>query len=180
MIFNVGGESGSLKYNQETDYLQVCCNGVWENVLYCGLQAHALIPTMVNNSSPSGLAASSSVYGSNYAYYAFDNDAATRWRSEHELAGEYLCYTFPTNVSITRAKIKFDDHSVSSDDVWYLQAYVDGAWVNIATISAETLDLTEYTFNSVTTNKIRLYLASTGAEGYHGVYTFQVYGTEVI
>lgn len=76
----------------------ICNSTYFESVLI------VKVPTMTSNSAPSGTASCSSVYSSNYAYYAFDNKTNTYWNG-NTAANEWLTYEFPSAVIARKFKL---------------------------------------------------------------------------
>jgi len=78
-------------------------NSTWntaiQNSAYYESVDNAKIPTMTGNTTPSGTCYASSYYSSAYPYLAFDNNNQTQWESNTVVSGgEYIGYTFPSNI----------------------------------------------------------------------------------
>ena len=66
------------------------------------------VPKMTSNSTPSGAASASSIYGAGYeAWRALDEEPSTFWNSDgtYPSGSEWIRYSFPADVHITRMTI---------------------------------------------------------------------------
>jgi hypothetical protein len=84
------------------DWVTAICNSTYfESVI------NVKVPTMTSNTTPSGVASASTIYGSGYeAYRAFDNDASTFWSAAASDANKWVKYYFGKVVKICMARIK--------------------------------------------------------------------------
>ena len=105
--------NSNVRYNSDTDMIEVYNNGKWSGVLNAKLKSHNLIPIMTTNTAPRGTASCSSNFQSSdvvgtqsAAYKAFNGDNSTGWTSTHTYSWEYsaqwLQYTFINAVNIDK------------------------------------------------------------------------------
>lgn len=91
-----------------------------------------LIPTMISNTMPSGIATAHSVYGGTTypAYYAMDDNPTTFWHSASDGFPGYLTYAFNRIVPIDGyslgSRIGFP---YQSPVLWNFLGYRNGGWV---------------------------------------------------
>jgi len=76
--------------------------------------ASALVPTMTDNTHPSGECSASSVYDSRYPVYkAFDKNNSTEWVPTAYNNNSWIQYKFDDSVTIFKFKIKVGDSAVT-------------------------------------------------------------------
>ena len=135
-----------------------------------------LIPTMTSNTSPSGVASASSIYGTNYeAFRAFDGNDSTFWSGEQNLtSGQWLQYQFAN--AVIAKKITINNYNASS---FTLQGSNDGS--NFDTLTSGTLsNNTTSSFNFNNTTAYKYYkLSNLGTTSTNvAINTIQLYGTK--
>ena len=68
--------------------------------------AEGSVPTMTDNTHPSGQVIFITEYNSSFAgYMAFDKDASTRWNNNQQTANDYIGYVFTSPVCVKRVEI---------------------------------------------------------------------------
>jgi len=87
-----------------------------------------LVPTMTSNTTPSGIAAASSVYSTYYAYKAMDNStsSANRWQSAGSTG--WLSYTFTTPTIVRRYTITGYSTVTYSPNTWTFEGWNGSYW----------------------------------------------------
>lgn len=100
-------ELGGIRFNEETNYIQVKKNGNWYNKEYYDPLIHALVPIMTSNTTPSGVASASRVAGAGVeAFRAFDNDDTTYWDTGTYATGQSLTYRFVAPVCAKKVSVR--------------------------------------------------------------------------
>lgn len=151
-IVNLGDISGFTNdtYDSIGAYIQYCVdNGYLPDV-----NSLPLIPTMINNTTPSGVASASSEVSGYQAYKAFDNNDSTWWNANGG-AGQWLQYKFTKKVCVKKLSAT-NKNSTAKMGVFKLQGSNDGnSYTDIATIDAKASG--SVTKNIVNTNYYQYY-----------------------
>ena len=108
-----------------------------------------LVPIMTDNTHPSGQVIYSSSYSSYPAYQIFDGTSTPG--STNEGVGGYIGFDFGTPTKISKAKI-----TSGNTGVYKVQAYINGSWEDVATLSPSVIHTDyEVEFDPVTAEKFR-------------------------
>ena len=184
---NVTANSSAMTYIGLNDYCAnaLLANSTWLNSIcnstYFESVLNVKIPTMTSNTTPSGVASSSSNYSTNYAYRAFDNDNSSRWASQAN-APQHIAYKFTSNVRIYKANILPFYGGGGTVKNYKIEAKVNGTWSSqksgVANNSEYSAPITEIIPNPQASNEHRLYIvdAYENSFSYVSIYSLQFYG----
>lgn len=183
--FNQINSDLNVRYNSETDYIQIYVDGGWHDSIVAGFKTSvALVPNMTAPTLPYGKASASSEYSGRPAYQAFNGkipnptDGTTFWLASSYNAGEWLEYQFSEAVSITSFKF-----STLKNINFKLQYFGNSAWVDAYVGRAES-DGVYFTAKEcaldgrVVTSRVRIYITAAGADIALGAVQF--YGSKLI
>lgn len=151
----------------------ICSSNYYENVLT------TKIPTMTSNTTPSGTASASSIWGGGLeAYKAFDNNNSTAWASASgKSTGEWLQYTFTNEVKILKMYYYLSSSQTNYPTQLKIQAYYNGAWNDVKTVS---VGKGEFNFNidqyNIKSAQWRIYCTQRAGSNNINVNTVQFYG----
>jgi hypothetical protein len=164
------------------------CNAIC-NSEYLESVLNVKVPTMTDNTHPSGEASASTVYQTNYAYKAFDGNDSTKWECGFVASDlyPYVQYDFGSNVKICCAKA-FEKGSsgnafiyghkieYSEDNVTFTEATSGESSSITASQSYNVLE----SFPLVTGRYFRFRSWRANQEQFSGgdIYTLQFYGRE--
>lgn len=172
----------NVRYNSDTDMVQVKYNGAWLDWVSTGIQTpYALIPAMTSNIAPHGTVTDSTAYAGRPAYQAFNgsvpnlNDGSTFWSAATHAAGQWLAYQFESPVIIKKYQLYTGDTLT-----FKLQRYDGIQWIDVETRTANgnggnSLVQNVYELETeITAYGIRIYVTSlTSIVAFAGV---QAYG----
>ena len=172
----------NVRYNSDTDMVQVKYNGAWLDWVSTGIQTpYALIPAMTSNITPHGTVTASTAYAGRPAYQAFNgsvpnlNDGSTFWSAATHAAGQWLAYQFESPVIIKKYQLYTGDTLT-----FKLQRYDGIQWIDVETRTANgnggnSLVQNVYELETeITAYGIRIYVTSlTSIVAFAGV---QAYG----
>lgn len=181
---DVTADSSAMSYIGLDDYCanKLLADATWLNAIcnstYFDSVFTTKVPTMTSNTTPSGVAFSSTPYSSDYvAYKAFDKNTTTSFATS-STAGEYhVGYEFPQSVKIYIAVITHTgSSSVQRITFEKFQSYNGSTWVDetsqFAPISGENKKILT---NPISTTKHRLLYKQTSQAFIHEL---QFYGRE--
>lgn len=95
----------------DSDWLNAICNSTYfESVL------NVKVPTMTDNTHPSGVVSASTVQGTYYSYYAFDGNNSTQWRA-NSYGASWIGYEFANPVCICCMKYVVEQDRLNAFDV---------------------------------------------------------------
>jgi len=163
-------------------------NSTWntaiQNSAYYESVDNAKIPTMTGNTTPSGTCYASSYYSSAYPYLAFDNNNQTQWESNTVVSGgEYIGYTFPSNIKALKFYLIIFNASNSQITFNYRITANNGSVVLKDNLSM-TLPAGRGSYEVATIvldspaeySDFRVERVSASAASRFGAYTFKIYG----
>lgn len=181
-----GGVENNIRYNEESDSIQVYSSSLskWVDVISGCVYYLALIPTLSSYSASNGNCIYSSELNDTYkAWYAFDGDENTIGATVIE-TNNFIGYQWNNNVKIKGVEARYKFLHGEQKTITFKLQYLNGSeWVDIEGDKS-------YTFNTqnmsveliwslpdyIETNGIRIY--STASTGTHapGYSSIQVYG----
>lgn len=174
-----------MRYNSETDYIQIYVDKEWHNVMIAGIHTSiALVPYMTAPTLPYGRASASSEYPGRPAYQAFNGatpnpvNGATFWLASSYAAGEWLEYQFAEAVSITSFKL-YALKNIS----FKLQYFSNESWIDVYSGSLQS-DGTNFISKECTldgrivASRVRFYITAAGSDIAIGAAQF--YGSKII
>lgn len=141
-----------------------------------------LIPIMTGYTTPDGVVSASSVYSTNYyAWYAFDNNGATRWHPS--ASSGWLQYEFPIPKVVTSYAIT-SSHDAGNQNPkdWTFYGSNDAlTWTALSTITNQinwpVAETRTFTVVNITAYKYyRLDMLNTAGAGNLGVARLQMFG----
>lgn len=178
-----GVGASNVRYNPETDKVQIYVNGEWINWKSGGLKdSEALIPTMASYTSPKGEVGYGTYFDSRfYPWKAFDNDNSGNWLSAQDVTDSYITYTFDSEVTVKKIDLvnTYSDNWTSSSSTIYVygKRFQDADFTEIGrfSVSGKTFSLLNQELiemEDCKTIKIRI----VGNGSYVSLSRVQVYG----
>ena len=146
--------------------------------------ATALVPTMTDDTHPSGSVIYSSQGASDSGYKAFDNDTSTKWTSSSDVP-QYIGYIFDSAINVYSLKVtNRPEPPVRAISNFKLQHSSDGEnWVDEETFTnTDNVALSANKFISGGTNKYigwRLYISSAFDGSQCGIGELQFYSASI-
>ena len=151
----------------------ICNSTYFESVL------NVKVPTMTDNTHPSGECIKSTVIGGSYdAYMAFDNSNNTYWCSGTSDGDAYVGYDFKTSVRVSKVFIKTTSNYDSNFGNIVVEGYDGAQWVALATDTVVLLKNSTREIIVVPTSDYTKYRIhdTTGRAAEHMIATLQFYG----
>lgn len=176
---SVTADSSAMTYIGANDY---CANSLLEDNTWCTSICNSTyfesvlnvkIPTMISNTTPSGVASGNV----SMQYYAFDGNDSTQTQSNTENSYPYVQYEFTENVVIKKARIK----ASSSGKQYTASLQVKDSssnWNDLQSVTFSSLDQ-YYIFanNSIKSNTYQFYCTTAKTSGNNVFFqTIQLYG----
>lgn len=153
----------------------ICNSTYFESVL------NVKVPTMTDNTHPSGEVSASSTYSGFQPYYAFDgNDATNDWWTSNGAPPQYLEYKFDNPKRVIMIAIRYLRKRIanyriegSNDNATWTTLYSD----TMADGTSEMTALKKYPFsNSNTYSYYRIYVSSNYSNNNVNIWSLQFYG----
>ena len=160
-ITSVNNDIGDISGFTNTDYysigsfLQYCV----DNGYLPDINNIPLIPIMTSNTTPSGVASSSSINSKFYTYLAFDNNDSTFWSSDKNGVPAWIKYKFPNKVCVRKAKIKpyKDGGGTHCKDFVIQGSNDDSNWTNLYSGTNSNGSNADIVVNFANSNKYQYY-----------------------
>lgn len=179
------GGSVTIRYNEETDSIQIYLDGQWVDWKEAGMdEPQPLIPVMTADSMEFGTASASSSFSGSPAYMAFDGNDATFWRNNTAAtSGIWLKYQSERKNIIKRIELKIQCEVGNSTRTLKLFYNSNSSWTELTNATATwTGDIIyDYSFDcpdNFETDGIMIEFTSSVQDRFR-VMTMQLYGREL-
>ena len=161
----------------------ICGSTYFESVL------NVKVPTMTSDTTPSGAASASNVFGGQQAYYAFDKSLSSAWQAQN--VPNWIAYEFSSDVSIYYVTLttshlnntpgpKESKIQYSQDGSSWFDINDDADFVDCP--SAPLITYSKTYINNISAKHFRLYISDTNyiyqGNKYIAIEELQFYGRE--
>lgn len=141
---NVCTNQTAMSYIGLDDYCAdiLLANSTWRaaicNSTYFESVLTTKVPTMTSDTTPSGIATSSSIYSGQgispttyLSFHAFDGDDHTKWAPLENEAGSWVAYQFPSNVKIYKSSVLLQRVGTQGSNTLKIQTLKNNSWEDI-------------------------------------------------